>query len=242
MILSEIKQYALNTADLVGIAPAYRMADAPDGFKPADLLSDAQVVIVVGFSLIDTTVENLPFSRSDYSHWVDVINTVGDGLIYRISSFLQQADYKAVPIPNSLPYDRSRLCGKLSLKRAAVAAGLGNFGLNNLVLTPQFGANVRFGAVITNAKLPTDPECEIDLCSEFLPVCNRACIKLCPAKAIPDSLSINNLSLKNGTLIDKQACKRYQENLTSKFQEDKILLRCGMCVANCPAGNFKRKS
>jgi hypothetical protein len=45
-----------------------------------------------------------------------------------------------------------------------VAAGLGEFGLNNLLLTPQYGPRVRLESMITTAELAPDPLCEGPIC------------------------------------------------------------------------------
>ena len=40
-----------------------------------------------------------------------------------------------------------------SHRHAAFLAGLGNFGVNNMLLTPEYGPRVRFGSVFTSAEL-----------------------------------------------------------------------------------------
>ena len=71
--------------------------------------------------------------------------------------------------------------GPFSHRHAATRAGLGEFGYNNVVLTPQFGPRQRFNSIITEADLVPDP-----LISE--PICLRdnclLCLKACYMKAI----------------------------------------------------------
>jgi epoxyqueuosine reductase QueG len=62
--------------------------------------------------------------------------------------------------------------GSFSHRHAATRAGLGEFGYNNIVLTPQFGPRQRFNSIITEAELVPDP-----LISE--PICLRDACKLC---------------------------------------------------------------
>lgn len=49
-----------------------------------------------------------------------------------------------------------RLAGDLSHKHAAVACGLGNFGLNNLVISPGCAPRIRLVTILTNAELKYD--------------------------------------------------------------------------------------
>jgi hypothetical protein len=49
-------------------------------------------------------------------------------------------------------------------RHPAVATGLGAFGLNNLLLTPEYGPRVRLESMITTAELVPDPLCERPAC------------------------------------------------------------------------------
>ena len=66
--------------------------------------------------------------------------------------------------------------GPLSHRHAATRAGLGEFGYNNLVLTPQFGPRQRFNTVVTNARLVPDPLITKPIClRDNCRLCMRAC-------------------------------------------------------------------
>ena len=81
---------------------------------------------------------------------------------------------------HSLPYHVED--GGIFLKDAAVLAGLGVIGRNNLVVTPKFGARVRFRALLL----------EVDLAPislrDFAPCdgCETPCRRACPRKAFED--------------------------------------------------------
>jgi epoxyqueuosine reductase len=231
-----IKDLALTSADLVGIAPADRLAGAPAGHRPEDVLPGARSVIVVGFQWIQALIDQLPASRPFYTRYMGVMRDVCDRLTYQISAALQKQGYRAFPIPNSDPYDTQKLVGILSLKHAAVAAGLGQFGLNNLLITPQFGPRLRFGAVVTNAGLDPDPLCASNLCVLYQPICHQACIRLCPAQALPGHDQLDPTFKSAGIAIDKAACNAYQEGVLGKPGQPSLANRCGMCIHNCPIG------
>jgi len=63
-----------------------------------------------------------------------------------------------------------------SQRHAAVGAGLGELGLNNAFICPEYGIRVRLGSVITNAPLVADP---LDKIGEVCTQCG-ACTAACP--------------------------------------------------------------
>jgi len=82
---------------------------------------------------------------------------------------------------------RPNFMGPFSHRHAAVAAGLGRFGLNNLVLTPQYGPLQRFVSVITTAELTSDPLMEEDVClGEKCSVCREQCPNECFANELEE--------------------------------------------------------
>ena len=69
--------------------------------------------------------------------------------------------------------------GGIYLKDAAVLAGLGCIGRNNILITPELGPRVRLRAVLLEAELaPTGP-IDFDPCSD----CEGFCRKACPQRA-----------------------------------------------------------
>ena len=66
--------------------------------------------------------------------------------------------------------------GPFSHRHAATRAGLGEFGYNNIVLTPQFGPRQRFNSIITEAELVPDPLIEEPIClRDECGLCMKAC-------------------------------------------------------------------
>ena len=103
--------------------------------------------------------------KEDYfALWQHVFSCGGAGFFYptanmqlqvmaiSIALFLEDHGHLAVPLPAS----GTRVAEHYVLfshRHAAVLAGLGEFGLNNLLLTPQYGPRVRLDSVITTAEL-----------------------------------------------------------------------------------------
>lgn len=88
---------------------------------------------------------------------------------YRMTRFLEtELNSKALAVPATFPMEMSRetkgLVADVSLRHAAVAAGLGVLGRNSLVYHPRFKNKVIFLAILTDTELEAD-----------LPVQNKPC-------------------------------------------------------------------
>jgi epoxyqueuosine reductase len=107
--------------------------------------------------------------------------------IYKTCRFIEKEfDVKAMSIPlsyplNMTPENRFGLIAEFSQRHAAVAAGLGNFGRNNLVIHPRLGSQVIFATILTDLELTPDPPITEDLCIH----CN-ICVEKCPGRALDE--------------------------------------------------------
>jgi epoxyqueuosine reductase len=103
---------------------------------------------------------------------------------FQAGRFLEtQLGAAAMTIPVSYPMDvgdpEKAGVAELSLRHAAVAAGLGAFGLHNLVVHPRLGTRVIFTALLTDLALPPDPPVRANPCT----ACGL-CVQACPAQAL----------------------------------------------------------
>jgi len=180
-------------ADIVGIAPVQRFKEEAIGNKPADLLKGAKSVISVGIRQLRSYMEKAPntmYFMYGYRQKNDYINEI----CWNITRLLDEAGYSALPVQpweaGELILDtRPHMRGSFSHVKAAVAAGLGEIGLNGLFLSSEYGPRIHLGSVITTAPLTPDPPFKGKLCDRKN--C-RECLKQCPAHAIK----------ANGTLDD----------------------------------------
>jgi ferredoxin len=95
--------------------------------------------------------------------------------------------------------------GSTLLRHAAVAGGLGTWGLNLMVLTPELGPRVHFGGVMTTLDLAPDPAIAHELCLG-LEQCGR-CAAICPEDAIPRRAPLG-APLASVRGLDPHACAR----------------------------------
>ena len=221
--------------DYVGVAPAERLVQAPPGWRPGDILPGAASVVVMGIGIgagvkwaqARTRLESTPTAKLGV--WVYQVfgyNILNDKLnlaAYAVTKALEGAGHTTVPTPASPPYDTKELIGIFSHRHAAVAAGLGAFGWNKLVLFPGAGPKVRLVSVITRAELePSAMYAGPPLCDAA--ACGKACVKVCPTRALSDTekahFSIGGRDFEHGE-FDKRRC---------------LSAPCGACLMLCPVG------
>jgi epoxyqueuosine reductase len=127
-----------------------------------------------------------------------------------------------------LPYHVEK--GGIFLKDAAVLAGLGTIGMNNLLITPEFGPRVRFRALVVDVGLePTSP-------IDFAPCesCDMHCGQVCPQDAFRSgsySRMLCNEQMEidiTGKVIVKQ---REEKDLPFEY-----IKYCRACELACPVG------
>lgn len=189
----EIKDYALSLGMFkCGIAGIDRFKEATKGQHPCELLPGCKSVIVVSVRLLDGAVSaNFRKFEDGMDDVHGVYGTYGytmgptfhmTGVLYAIAQKIETETGKT-----SMPM----FCGgplvngaAVSMRHAAVAAGLGEFGWNSIVLTPEFGPRNRFGVVLTTLELEADPLysgpklCDPSKC--------RVCYDHCPTGAIEE--------------------------------------------------------
>ncbi len=106
-----------------------------------------------------------------------------------------------------LPYHVEK--GGIFLKDAAVLAGLGCVGKNNMVVTPEYGPRVRLRALLTNTALMSTGPQDFDPCKG----CPMPCRKACPQGAFrrkiyaERDMGLSQLPGRNG-VYDRFQCNR----------------------------------
>jgi reductive dehalogenase len=140
-------------------------------------------------------------------------------LAVSMAEFIRSLGYKAIPCMNdtamSVPL--------------AIDAGLGEVGRHGLLITPEFGSNIRLCKVLTD--MPLLPDKPIDMgITEFCEQC-MLCAVHCPASAITkgersfDGVCENNNSGVKKWQVKSSDCLRFwQQNGTD----------CANCIAVCP--------
>ena len=212
---------------LVGFAPVTRWDDppfdpwVPEAFRPVAVFPEARTVIVIGIPVHLPVLETTPSIA--YHELYKTVNTLLDTHAYRIASYLNAKGFPSIAIPRdgygSIAVLLNKPIAFFSHRHAAYCAGLGNFGVNNMLLTPEYGPRVRFTSIFTAAEIPPDPVMEEPVCIR----CMR-CVKACPVHALTRGEYPR-------CLTDKHACATRSEELLRRY-----ISPCGICIKVCPVG------
>ncbi|MCE8422687.1 MAG: epoxyqueuosine reductase [Candidatus Methanoperedens sp.] len=228
---------------LVGMAPVKLWRSPPDDlpnklfpwipekFWPQSIYPEARTVIVIGLPVPLPIVETAP---SIYYHELyKTVNSMLDQRAYEIANFLTEKDHPSIYLPRDGYGDVKILIEKpfafFSHKHAAYLAGMGSFGQNNVLLTPEYGPRVRFTSIFTEAEIKPDMKKCKDLCIRCL-----LCVKNCPVNAIPEKGDFP-------PPVDKRLCAERSTKLRDEYRSP-----CGICIKVCPVGKdrelFGRKN
>lgn len=217
-----IRQYGLaQGAAIIGFANNEDFADAPDGFKPADIMPKAKGIIVLGRALPEGVVSS-GNSVVYTAHHMNTMNQL-DTLAHTVALYIEENGGLAVPVPADGPYfywddERKHGMGILSHRHAAVKAGLGQLGKNSLLITPQYGNRVELVSIITDIAFKTPPSL-----GPLCPDACRLCLDACQSVALMGDYSIL-----------QKPCRGYS---VTKSARGHMLYQCWACRASCPAGS-----
>ncbi|NOY78033.1 MAG: epoxyqueuosine reductase, partial [Calditrichaeota bacterium] len=125
--------------------------------------------------------------------------------------------YRALPIAASQIIDWRKQSAHVSHRHVAVAAGIGWRVRNNLLVTAEYGAQVRLVTVLTTLPLPVSEERVPFSCGQC-----RRCVDECPVDALGESPED----------FDFDRCF----SLLDFFSRKKGLgvMICGLCQKACP--------
>ncbi len=244
-------------ATLLGVAPVERFNGAPFGHHPGDFLAKARNVVVIGVPIPEGVLRREEMMKGSqfvpeeerlellqnyfyYTSGFEVINTRLEQITLRLALLLQEEGYRTLFFTPTFGkqynnyYQKYRFA-PFSHRHAAVRAGLGEFGLNNLVVNSKYGPRARYNSIITAAELPATPLLKEKVC--LGKSCGK-CLEECPGDAIIDA----GHNLQNSPRPDENAVwldpvSKTDHTLCVKSREEVFCE--GRCLAVCPVGMLK---
>lgn len=191
---TEIKDKAYELgADLVGIADGEVMNQNPpdpsDPRRPIDVTAlDYKRVIVLAKRLNNGVARIIPWGDRTKFYNDELTLSALEEASLELVYWLEDLGYPAIIIPpthvDPWRYDDNparHMTTIISLPHAAVEAGLGTLGLNQQLLTPEFGPRVVLTAVMATLDVEPDRRRTDSLCHG--PSCGK-CLSVCPADAV----------------------------------------------------------
>lgn len=214
---------------LVGFAAAddprfadLRQVAEPTHLMPHDLLPGARSVVSCFLPFARWVVEaNTRQKEKVAPEWakayVETNALIGRITTYLIESLAERGIHAAAE-PATHNFDPVSLISRWSHKSVAVIAGLGSFGLHQMVITDA-GCAGRFGSLIIDADLPINSAEPRERCLYFHDGSCKVCVSRCP---------VNALDADNP--IDKQRCYRRVLGVAEKYRHLGLTDVCGKCA------------
>jgi len=215
--------------DLAGFASAKSLEDKlPQKYRPSRIAGHMRTLIIVAKRSYTGFV--FAHHSGTKQFWGGRIIKRLDETCAKLADFVESLGASAFPVSSlmiDMKGDGLDLCpagqGSPLLKMAAVEAGLGTLGLNNMLLTPEFGPRIYLGGVLTDAEIEPGKPLKEELCLG-LEACGR-CAAVCPEDAIPRRAR-RGARLSEYRGLDRAACarssqplgaRRFKEHLTEIF-------------------------
>jgi epoxyqueuosine reductase len=194
----------------------------PSHMLPHDLLPGARSVVAFF----------LPFSRwvveANAQQWEQVApewatayvetNALIGRINARLIESLAEQGVGAAAQPATHNFDPVTLVSRWAHKSVAVIAGLGSFGLHQMVITDA-GCAGRFGSLVLDADLPIQAAEPRQRCLYFHDGSCLECVQRCPVGALDANRP-----------LDKHHCRHHQKTVVQKYGVVSPADVCGKCA------------
>lgn len=189
--------YILSLKEIIGSSHAL----------PTDVLPDASIVIAY-FVPFSKKIEETNHTEGEYAseEWAlayEETNAMFGKINAHIIEKLAEYGIKGGISPETATYDQEKLMSNWSHRHFAKIAGLGTFGINNMLITKK-GCCGRYNTIVTNLKVEPDKPLEEELCLYKKNGSCGECVRRCPGGALTfdgyDRQKCNEILMKNGAI------------------------------------------
>jgi epoxyqueuosine reductase QueG len=148
-------------------------------------------------------------------------NTLITAVCEHMRGFLESSGYRVATTPATHNFDPQRLVSNWSHRHVGYVAGLGKFGLNNMLIT-EHGCCGRIGSLVTDLRVDPDQRSKNEAC---LYRHDSSCLK-CVARCVNAALYEDRFDRWKC----HQMCRRNEEHLREIGTADV----CGKCLVDLP--------
>jgi len=178
-------------------------------------------------SVLVVAVEH-PEARPELDWWFGRVDPPGNrilaGIVRELCGWVTETFGMAT---SHLPYHVEK--GGIYLKDAAVLAGLGCIGRNNLLVTPTWGPRVRLRALTMSAEIRSTGPTGFDPCLK----CVAPCLSPCPRGAfVAGGFSRAACRVQMDADIDAAV----EQSIDGVDEPTKIIKYCRRCESTCVVG------
>ena len=171
------------------------------------------------------------YSEEKFEKGLQDAKKVVEEILTQLQKMLDEYKVKYY-IPPVAQNNEIDLIAPFSFKFAAVNAGLGWIGKNDVVITEKYGPRVRLSAILIDEQFDYGDKILNSNCPESC----RKCVDACPHKAL-HNVQWNINSLRND-IIDYKLCNE-RRSLYIKTHGRKNA--CGLCMVACPFGTKQQQ-
>ncbi|HVJ50210.1 epoxyqueuosine reductase [Desulfitobacterium sp.] len=192
----------------------------PHHLLPTDLLPTAKTVVAFFLPFAEDIVKahrkspNIPLEWS--AAYIDT-NALIETISQELKRELASSGISAVTQKATHNFNEQDLTAVWSHKSVAYVAGLGTFGLNQMLITPS-GCAGRFGSLIISAEVPPSPRPAVEYCSYKREGKCQFCINNCPTGSLT----------QEG--LNKQKCYEQLLKVNQEFPDLGLCDVCGKCA------------
>lgn len=210
---------------------------------PEDVIPGASAVIVYFIPFAEWIAgsnRNKGLASSEWAQSYEETNAMFGRLNEHIVDVVHKIGYEAAVAPESKVFYRDEVISHWSFRHFAYAAGIGTFGLNNMLITDK-GCAGRINTVVTDLDIECGEPKNEEACLYKRNGSCGLCVIKCPAKALTkegfDRNKCFEQCLKNAAVYDSFG------NSYASGPEDSIKGSgsevCGKCIAGLPC-TYKR--
>lgn len=206
-----------------GYISGFEEKDINKRIYPKLTMENAESIIVCLFPYYIGDIEGANLSKSAFGLDYHLIVKEKLELIGRFLSInIEDFEYKAFVDT-----------GPFSDRYLAYKAGLGFWGINNSIITEQYGSYVFIGYLINN--YPFEPDKPMDrTCMKCM-----ECVKKCPGQCILGDFTINPLRCKSYITQKKKELDHEEKEIMNKHS---LIWGCDVCQDVCPHNKIVKKT
>jgi len=197
---------------------------SPTHLLPKDILEGAETVIAYFLPFDKSVINSNINGKYSSKEWAKAYIETNE-LIYNLNKFikekLEELNYKASNIPATHNFDEYSLISDWSHRHVGYIAGLGTFGLNNMLITEK-GCCGRVGSIVTNLKIESTKRNDIENCLYK----NKGICKTCVNRCVNNALEVDS--------FDRDRCYEMLLDNDKAHSDLGFADVCGKCCVDLP--------